>query len=43
MTEKLRSKLMEALKERDLSLNETKRIRYDYDLYVKQNDQVNSF
>ena len=40
MAEKLRSRYLDVLKERDVSLQETKRIRHDYDLYVKQNDQV---
>ena len=41
MAEKLRTRYLDVLKERDLSLQEQKRIRHDYDLYVKQNDQVN--
>jgi hypothetical protein len=40
MAEKLRSRYLDVLKERDVSLQETKRIRHDYELYVKQNDQV---
>lgn len=40
MAEKLRNKYMDVLKERDNLLNENKRVRHDYDLYVKQNDQV---
>ena len=43
MAEKLRSRYLDVLKERDVSLQETKRIRHDYDLYVKQNDQVRIF
>ena len=40
MAENLRNKYMDVLKERDSLLNESKRIRHDYDLYVKENDQV---
>ena len=40
MSEKLRTKYLDALKERDVALYEQKRIRHDYDAYVKQNDQV---
>ena len=40
MAEKLRNKYQEALKERDMSLYEAKRIRHDFDLYVQENDQV---
>ena len=40
MADKLRNKYMDIMKERDLLLNELKRVRHDYDLYVKQNDQV---
>jgi hypothetical protein len=39
VTEKLRIQYQEVLKERDILLLEIKRIRHDYDLYVKQNDQ----
>ena len=39
MSEKLRSKYQDALKERDALLYETKRIRGDYDSYVKDTDQ----
>lgn len=41
MAEKLRNKYQEALKERDMSLYEVKRIRHDFDSYVQENDQVN--
>lgn len=40
MAEKLRNKYSEVLKERDLAVSEAKRIRHDYELYVRQNDQV---
>ena len=40
MSEKLRTKYLDALKERDVALYEQKRVRHDYDAYVKQNDQV---
>jgi hypothetical protein len=40
MAETLRNKYMEVLKERDVLLMENKRVRHDYDTYVKQNDQV---
>ena len=43
MAEKLRTRYMDVLKERDATLHESKRIRHDYDSYVKQNDQVNYF
>jgi len=39
MGEKLRNKYNEAVKERDLALYEAKRIRRDYDSYVKDTDQ----
>jgi hypothetical protein len=40
MAEKLRNKYQEALKERDMSFYEAKRIRHDFDSYVHDNDQV---
>lgn len=40
MAEKLRNKYSEILKERNFTLNELKRVRHDYDYYVKQTDQV---
>ena len=40
MAEKLRNKYQEILKERDLCSYESKRIRHDFDLYVKESDQV---
>ena len=40
MAGQLRNKYMDIMKDRDLLLNELKRVRHDYDLYVKQNDQV---
>ena len=40
MSERLRNKYMEVLKERDVLLYDNKRIRHDYELYVRQNDQV---
>lgn len=43
MAEKLRQKYMDALIERDRALNESNRIRHDYDSYVKQYDQVRLF
>ena len=42
MSEKLKNKYMEALKEKDIVLLDLKRVRHDYDLYVKQNDQVSN-
>ncbi len=39
MSEKLRNKYNEIVKERDLALYEAKRIRKDYDCYVKDTDQ----
>ncbi|CAF0876579.1 unnamed protein product [Brachionus calyciflorus] len=39
MAETLRNKYLDVLKERDILLQENKRVRHDYDLYVKQNDQ----
>ena len=40
MADKLKTKYMEVLKERDVLLHDIKRVRHDYDMYVKQNDQV---
>ncbi len=40
MSEKLKSKYQDILKERDTLSNENKRIRHDYDTYVRQSDQV---
>lgn len=40
MAEKLRNKYSEVLKERDSAFHELKRVRHDYNYYVKQNDQV---
>jgi hypothetical protein len=40
MAEKLRNKYQEIQKERDSLRGELKRVRHDYDLYVKENDQV---
>jgi hypothetical protein len=40
MSEKLRNKYQDALKERDMLAYEQKRIRHDYELYVQENDQV---
>jgi hypothetical protein len=40
MAEKMRLKYMDVLKERNVLLSEMKRVRHDYELYVKQNDQV---
>lgn len=40
MSEKLKSKYHEVLRERDNLINENKRIRHDYDTFVKQTDQV---
>ena len=40
MMEKLRNLYREVLIERDNLAHENKRIRHDYDVYVKQNDQV---
>ena len=39
MAEKLRNKYQEVLKERDVSLFESKRIRHDYDQFIKDTDQ----
>lgn len=39
MADKLRGKLQEALKERDVSLYELKRVRHDYDANVRDGDQ----
>lgn len=39
MIEKLRNQYREVVKERDSLLYENKRIRHDYELYVKDNDQ----
>jgi regulator of replication initiation timing len=39
MIEKLRNQYREVVKERDSLLYENKRIRNDYELYVKDNDQ----
>lgn len=39
MAEKLRNKYQEVLKERDVALYEVKRVRHDYDSYVKDTDQ----
>lgn len=38
--EKLRNQYREVLIERDNLAHENKRVRHDYDVYVKQNDQV---
>jgi hypothetical protein len=40
MADKLKTKYMEVLKERDVLLHDIKRVRHDYDMFVKQNDQV---
>ena len=39
MVDKLKIKYQQVLKERDISIYESKRIRHDYDIYVKENDQ----
>ncbi len=43
MADKLKTKYMEVLKERDVLLHDNKRVRHDYDMYVKQNDQVSVY
>lgn len=43
MADKMRNRYLDVLRERDNLLNENKRIRHDYDQYVKQNDQVSIF
>ncbi len=40
MAEKLRNKYQDIEKERDSLSSELKRVRHDYDSYVKENDQV---
>ena len=40
MSEKLKNKYQDILKERDSLLYENKRVRHDFDTYVKDNDQV---
>jgi hypothetical protein len=40
MAEKFRNKYLDVQKERDTLSSELKRVRHDYDLYVKENDQV---
>ena len=40
MSEKLKNKYQEILKERDSLLYENKRVRHDSDTYVKENYQV---
>jgi hypothetical protein len=40
MVEKLRNQNRDLITEKELVSLESKRLRHDYDLYVKQNDQV---
>jgi hypothetical protein len=40
MADKLKQQYRGLLKEKELMVVESKRLRHDYDLYVKQNDQV---